>query len=610
MPGILNVNNGYNVENKKISSKITFKIGEKFVGKITSKGEGNEVTIKVGDGWQFKAEIDGDVNLENGEVVKFQVEDFKDGKLKLKVIKEKSGHQGEVEKDNFQAIIKKEGLSKDDAILLREMIRRDLPLTKENIRKFKSIIQFSEKLNIDTKESESFIKKYIASKGIDIKSLEGQKTYSTLKEFMTSLKTMSKDDILLFLENNIDLTKENIDSFNKLFKTEGGVTKLFEDLNNKILKNDVAEHLRKESKLEGNLDMTNLKDKSEDIENLNYSKISDNKSNIASKVYEGNSKISVIDILKNIVNENGIKDLTNEVKNIISKNIINFDKSESSNIMNILANTNDDEFIEILKSSISTDKSIYQFTKNDLEDSLSNIFKCNINLSEDDFNMLNEVINKKVDLSGILTEENKNIFIEGGKNNSEMIENNFMNGLDSKDLIRVDSESKINVMKEIVNKALNALESSTSEKVVELLKENINDFKLFNSVSKEYYYLDFPINRENKEYPCKLIIKDDRKDGKKIDKTNVKLVVSVKTLNIGIIDSFLYVNNRNLKVDLKCNSEYIKLIEFGKSQLIEGLHSLGFLPTITVKEKENELTLSTCREFFSDENNRALDITV
>ena len=59
---------------------------------------------------------------------------------------------------------------------------------------------------------------------------------------------------------------------------------------------------------------------------------------------------------------------------------------------------------------------------------------------------------------------------------------------------------------------------------------------MFNTISNEYYYLDVPINREMTEYPCKLIIKDNRKDGKKIDRTDVKIVVTVKTVNLGVVD--------------------------------------------------------------------------
>lgn len=680
MPSIWGVNNGYNVENKKISSKITFKLGEKFKGKITAKGEGNEVTIKTSDGWQFKAEIDGDVDLENGKNLKFEVSDFKDGKVKLKVVSEEAKPSLDTIKDNLDEIIKKEGLSKDDEKLLREMIKRDIPLTKENIKKFKSIIQFSEKLNINPKEGEDFILKYLQSKGIDLKSPEGQKINDLLKNFFSSFKTMSKEDIMIFLENNIDLTKENIDSFNKLFKEDGGVSNLFKELGKKLIENpeilkDIS--LKEESELakeikNGDVNPKNIQT-TKDIEgnlkeNTSTLKNTENINSALSKVYEGSGKVSVLEILKNIVSESGSKDLTNLTKDILSKDIKNnssIGNEDLNKIQNVLNNINDDEFIEVLKNNLGEDKSVYDFTKKDLEKSLSNIFKSDIKLTEAEFSSIKSVINEKVDLSSLITEENKNILLEDGNNteavdtedynlkllnkdsssglkpdskldstilkdsNLKNLENEIksledlispkakdeikealLKGMQSKDIVRLEAEAKIDVMKDIINKTLKGLDTSASEKVMQLIKENISDFKVFNSISNEYYYLDLPIQREEREYPCKLIIKDDRKDGKKIDKTNVKLVVSVKTINLGMIDSYLTVNSKNLKVDLKCENEYVTLLKTGREALVEGLKTLGFYPSIEVSMKEKEVSLSDCREFFADDNNRALDIMV
>ena len=58
MPGIYNVNNGYANNNKKISSKLTFEVGEKFTGRVVDKGDGKDITIRLSDGWQFIAETD------------------------------------------------------------------------------------------------------------------------------------------------------------------------------------------------------------------------------------------------------------------------------------------------------------------------------------------------------------------------------------------------------------------------------------------------------------------------------------------------------------------------------------------------------------------------
>lgn len=121
MPGIWNINNGYNMNTRKVSSKLTFEVGEKFTGRIVDKGDGKDVTIKLSDGWQFIAELDGKVNLDDIKLVKFQVDGFENGKLKLKLVKGDTSNNNVDEGDeNFQEVVEKEGLSKEDVELLKK----------------------------------------------------------------------------------------------------------------------------------------------------------------------------------------------------------------------------------------------------------------------------------------------------------------------------------------------------------------------------------------------------------------------------------------------------------------------------------------------------------
>ena len=147
-------------------------------------------------------------------------------------------------------------------------------------------------------------------------------------------------------------------------------------------------------------------------------------------------------------------------------------------------------------------------------------------------------------------------------------------------------------------------------KVAEFIKSNLNDFKLFNSLSNEYYYLDVPISRANKDYPCKLIIKDDRKGNKKIDSSNVKMVVAVKTVNMGTVDAYISVLDNSLNVDIKCINKYMNFISKGTKQLTEKLSALGYLVNVNVHEKVEEVNLTTCREFFDTGSSSALDTKV
>ena len=235
MPAIWNVNNSYNVNNKKYSSKLTFEVGEQFSGKIISKGEGNEATVKLADGWQFSATIDGSIESEENVPLQLQVEGYEDGKLKLKIVK-KEADSNNLANDSLSEVIDKEGLGKEDVDILKKMMKHNIPLTRENITFVKSLLQFNTKINMDNNEIDNFILKYIDSKGISGESEQGKQIINTLKEFFVNFKNMKPEEILFFLENNIELTSENIESYNKLFSSNGNTVKEFFD----NIKNDFA----------------------------------------------------------------------------------------------------------------------------------------------------------------------------------------------------------------------------------------------------------------------------------------------------------------------------------------------------------------------------------
>ena len=129
-------------------------------------------------------------------------------------------------------------------------------------------------------------------------------------------------------------------------------------------------------------------------------------------------------------------------------------------------------------------------------------------------------------------------------------------------------------------------------------------------IRDRYYCLDVPINFKENEYPCKLIIKDDRKEGKSIDSSNFKVAISVKTVKLGTVDALLNVKNRNIDLQLKCDKSVMNLFVISKEKLKEIVESSGFSTKIEIVERTEELQLSSCREFFNDNNIAAVDITV
>ena len=678
MPGVFNVGNSYNTNNKRISSKLTFDSGEKFSGKIIKKDDKNEVTIKLIDGWEFSAQIDGDIEgLENG-LQRFQVEGFVDGKLKLKVIANNIKGD-ELAQGEFNDIISSSGLSKDDVVLLKSMLKFDIPLTKENIREIKGLIQFLDKIQANPKEIDEFISKYLMGKGIPQNSEEGIKINNVLKEFLGEFKTLSHDDILLFIENDMEFNKENIKGYNNLFKGKESILKVLDKISNSIpeLNKFTKEHMLESNLKQSieNLDISTINPKSIDVEGQNVEgqngeeqkitkvpqHINEQETSINNKlandVYQksdmGNAKVSMLSLLKSISGQN--EDLLNtSLKDILANRRMEFTSSEFDRVFNLINTIKPEELINKIKETIFEfndigaqnivdDFSDYlnktnnetlgvkeslDFSKGQLEKVLSNVMGRGITLTEEEFSKLKDVINLKNqeiidndthqgqkinDLAkDILTKDN--IIGTNSNNIDKLNDNNIINknltkSIPTKELIEVSLNKGTEGSKEIIKDLISNLKSESliSEKILDIIKNNISDIKVFNKISSEYYYADIPVSIKEREYPCKIIVKDNRKEGKKIDSTNVKMVVTVETKNLGTVDGYMEVLDKKINIELKCEEKFVKIIDMTKSKLVNNIENMGFLVNVKVSKKENEVSLTSCREFFNSNSGVSLD---
>lgn len=622
MPAIWNVNSSYNVNNKKYSSKLTFEVGEKFSGRIISKGEGNEVTVKLADGWQFSATIDGNIESEENIPLQLQVEGYEEGKLKLKIIKKEVGTNNS-SNDSFSEVIDKEGLGKVDVDILKKMVKYNMPLTRENITFVKGLLQFNTKINIDNSEIDNFILKYIDSKGISGESEQGKQIINTLKEFFINFKNMKPEEILFFLENNIKLTSENIESFKKLFSSNGSTVKEFFD----NIRNDFAGIGVEMKELEDNILNSKIGENHLDnslknfSEEINKDKLGYN--SLASKLYDSNdmskAKVSMLAVLKSMTggDDNLLRDL---IKDILIGKKEQFTTNEYNTALAKINNLSDEEFINIVKDVLGKNRELKEISKDTVNIVLRSLLGKDIEVGEAELRKIQDVIEykfQKFELNNELGKEDKLIGNNIANNiittlEQEVIIEENKKIVSANELIKNDINKKIDGIKDIIKELLIASkgEGEGANKVIQLLKNNISEFKMFNTISNEYYYLDVPINREMSEYPCKLIIKDNRKDGKKIDKTDVKIVVTVKTINLGVVDGFLSVKDKSLDVDLKCDKNYMKVLELSKSKLSNDLQKLGFNINIKVSMKEEEISLASCREFFNDKAMNGIDMKV
>lgn len=578
---------GKYIRTQKIGFKgnYDFKQGDTLKGIVVKHdAESNEVTIKLTNGMEIEAEIQGDVELKGG-ILKFEVTEFKDNTLFLKLSDNKADViQGEASKkitDEIMNFIIKEGLKKEDYNMLKAMVKYNIPLTRENITTVKSVLEFSGKMNNNPEKIKSFINTYLNSRDIVVNSREGLQVAQKLYEFFKAFSKADLQEVLLFLENNIEFTKENLDSFNKLFNSENTMEKVIDAVNEEIGKAiAIEEELLSENTVEQSLKQITLKNGDEYTGKGKGTEVG--KTIMATLVKESSKSHSINDnIVKDIIKNHSITD--DDAKEIIKlmKNDSNYVMSKETLKENILKHTGREVVL------------------NDVEaKSLEAIINKEV-IKDKDINFIKSLFNNI---------ESKQISVAKELESNDIRENIFNI---SKNLAKNVTE-KSEGAKEVIRNIISSLKESNgnSTQILNIMKSSINDLKLFNKINDQYYCLDIPVNFKENEYPCKLIIKEDRKNGKVIDSTNFKVAVSVKTVKLGTVDALLDVKNRNIDIQLKCDKSVMNLFVISKNKLKDIVESSGFSAKIEVIEKTEELKLLSCREFFNDNNIAVVDITV
>ncbi|MFL0246505.1 hypothetical protein [Candidatus Clostridium stratigraminis] len=589
MAGISNIIGAYNINPKRISSKLSFEVGQVFSAKIVSTGELNkELILRLLDGWQFPAKLQKQLDFVPDGLVKFQVEGFSEGKLQIKLLNS-SKDQDELDKNTLEDLLlqSKIDVNKEDYDILKNMIKHNMPLTKENISKVKTIFDFRDKLLEDTEEADNFILKFINSKNIKPDSAEGIEIKDTLIKFFNALKNISEDEILTMIENNIDLNEENINSFIKVNNESSTIYKDLKDISKQMELNfnqeeDISKLLIKIK------EAPNAKEEINKLfEELKLKGESSSLNSKESNLFEGLKKL----LQENIPNKEMNKFINPKGKDSDSFDILNAKTIETAD------NGNKDS------NSIVSDKN-----NETLESEFEKIEKGFKALSENNSDKdKDKSINLEKNSENKDLEEKVLAFKSSSKDKISLVKNQL------EDMVKEEFTNKTETMKNIIKEVLDKIDKTKPEimdKVIQGLKDNINDFKVFNSISNQYYYLDIPINLNREEYNCKLLIKDDRKTGKKIDSKNVSMVVSVKTGNIGVVDAYMKVKEQNMNVTLKCDETWIKLLSSGKNKIMNELKELGYNTFLNIEKRDLGVNLITCRDFFDDSSLSSINVKV
>jgi len=552
LAGIWNVNSVYDMNSKQISAKLSFEIGEKFSARVLNLNKyTGEILLKLLDGWKFSAQIDNPKDIVENKLIRLQVEGFENDKLKLKIVtaEEKGQNQS---KDSIKLFIKENSmdLNSEDYGIIERMVKSEIPLTKDNISNVKTTMDFMNKIKENPAEEDIFIKNYLISKNVEFDSEKGKFIKDTLKNFFSELKNVSKEDLFILLENNIELNEDNIKSFNKIFKQEGIIYNEIKDL----------EIIAKASE-------------------LTYKSIEDTKNTKESSMYKtqeestAGSKMNTWNADEKVSYTNGERSNANMK---LATTMESIDEDRLNQLSDKIKNMNDEGKLQAKNDqSLDTNKNINSkdVQQKGIKGKLDNLI---------DFSQKGKFVSSQA---------SKDLNLAAG-NVDEMADN-----------IKRQVSIKTDEMKDIIRTFLeqnNDSENKFSKNIISQLNSSVNDFKLFNTISNSYYYVDLPINLNNMDYQCKLMIKDDRKKGKKIDATNVKIITSISTENMGIVDAYLTVNNVNMNIDIKCSKEWISLMKQGYKTILESLSNIGYNIDIEFHEKKEEMNISTCREFFDD----------
>lgn len=290
-----------------------------------------------------------------------------------------------------------------------------------------------------------------------------------------------------------------------------------------------------------------------------------------------------------------LKNFFGELKNINQEEIASFIENG--------IDINEDN-IKSFNNIFKKDEAIYKLLKGikdkinqvNLPDKNTDILKKQVEDNISDKSLDSMFKNKEID-------NNYNKLIEN--NLSKELNNNLNKNLNNalNKLILNEINSKIDEMKNIIKELISNdnFNRDGLEKLLNTSGNSINDIKVFNYISQGYYYVNIPLNFKNSEYSFQLILKDNRKSGKKVDSKNVKLIASVKTINIGTIDAFITVNNKNLNIDIKSEEQWTKILEISKNNLLNKIESMGYAVNIHVSPKENEVDILNSRSFFNNE---------
>lgn len=143
-----------------------------------------------------------------------------------------------------------------------------------------------------------------------------------------------------------------------------------------------------------------------------------------------------------------------------------------------------------------------------------------------------------------------------------------------------DIKEKALALKEIMEfsqKALSNLDSKAIEVNTAAFKEIDNVFRFFNQVSTYDSMIQIPLKINKEDATGELFVMKRKKGRKKLDPENFTLFMSLNTINLGRVESFLNASSKYVTINFRVEEEgLIKLIKENHRALYDGLLKKGY----------------------------------
>lgn len=528
------------LDSKSIKVLAGVAVGDVIKAQVVAKTD-DGITLQLEDGRVINATTIDNLNAVEGKFVELMLKERRDGQVSFETVSSQTFSQ-EIDSNKIKNLLCSLNISvsANTFDIAEEMIKKQIPLTKENFQNImsgllknpgldvpKAVFMIANSLPIK-EENISILKQYSEGKiqlGNQIKdlismigSIDEPQTINNIYKAVT--------------ESEGKIAEKAINSFAKALITQTEAKNFQLPISETDLKNDVIQTGKNS---EGKANALNIKNQL--LDNNLFESV---KALIANKAAQ---------MQKNEMQKVGVvkADLQNaEMQNTQNQNTekLNFIKT---NIANAIKNMDLDEFVKVVetmpKADIGVLKALIETKKNELA-----IFKADYD---------NIIDGKKV-----LLKEHFNRFYIDVK--SEKLQEDINPGRLYDDLF-----SQLRAIKE-------ALQTySKAPELIDSINKTQDNIKFLNNFNQYNSFVQIPLNISGNYTTADLYVLKNKK--KKIDPNNASLFLSLDMPNMGLTEVLVNVKGKNINLNFRMeNQETAMFLKKNSGKLIDSLSARGY----------------------------------